>query len=163
METMRTNVKVKVALGHWTRKMNYEGVKYRGHWIDFVFWHFWSTHWKHIVSFKLHWLTWRNGLHFTPKPKGRGIAKGWLPFFVFYIPNFLKFILQKHIFFSLFIWNVTLFLSRIQLPRSQLPKHIVCLFSLFFSAFEKRRGFIHSRIQLNDIMIFGDRVINFEL
>ena len=41
--------------------------------------------------------------------------------------------------------------------------HIVCLFSLFFSAFEKQRGYIHSRIQLNDIMIFGDGVIKFRI
>ena len=40
----------------WTWKMNYEGVKHWVQWLDFIFWNFWCTPRKHIVSLTLHFL-----------------------------------------------------------------------------------------------------------
>lgn len=56
----------------WTWKMNYEGVKYWVQWLDFIFWNFWCSPRKHIVSLTLHF-SWCNGLCFTLQAKGKVI------------------------------------------------------------------------------------------
>ena len=98
-ETMHTNKResqIKVAVGRMNSENELWRVKYRGHWIDFVFWNFRSTYWKYIG------LLGRMDRARPRKRKVEGTAPGnsnfILPCLLF--PNFFfKFFLQKHMFF----------------------------------------------------------------
>ena len=79
----------------------------------------------------------------------------FLLFLFLLFSSFLNLLLKSICFFSFHLKRDLIFLSRNWHSRTQLPNYSVCL---PFSAVEKRGGFIHSRIQLIDIVFFRDRL-----
>ena len=158
-ETMHTNKResqIKVAVGHWTREMNYEG---------------WNTEATELISCSetfgpltestLAYLAeWIELDPASERSREQLLAIAILFCLVFYFPIFFLSFSFKAYVFSLFIWNVSLFLSRNRHSRSRLPKHSVCL---SFSALGKGGSFNYSRMQFIDIVTFDDRVFKFRI
>ena len=158
-ETMHTNKResqIKVAVGHWTREMNYEG---------------WNTEATELTSCSetfgpltestLAYLAeWIELDPASERSREQLLAIAILFCLVFYFPIFFKVFPSKAYVFYLFIWNVSLFLSRNRHSRSRLPKHRVCL---SFSALRKGGSFNYSRMQFIDIVTFDDRVFKFRI